>query len=249
MTAKSMRKMTELAVIPRTKAVGAGANRKYQAHVAPAEVLSGRALKQRLAECGFDGNVIKAGQALEAIEGFVVEELAAGRRLDFGLISFYPKLSGGLSAVDADPAADGLSVEGAVRALPALRDAIRKRVTGVNAVSKSSIRIFNVFDAETEKFDRIRVGRPVHVVGHDIEVSPDRADEGYHLEKRDGRWKHKPKFIASADVLTSEAGSADIVFRMPITPGKYTLVITTRSGASVDHEIKRIGHPVTVVEG
>lgn len=246
MTDKSTRRMTELAVVPRTRAAGAGANRKYQAHVTPTEVLSGRALKQRLAECGFDGNVIKAGQALEAIEGFVLEELAAGRRLDFGLISFYPKLSGGLSAVDADPVADGLSVEGAVRALPALRDALRKRVMGVNSVGKSPIRIFNVFDASTEKFDRIRVGCPVHVVGRDIDVSSDRADEGYHLEKRDGRWKHKPKFIAAAEVLASDSGSADIVFRTPITPGKYTLVVTTRSGASVDHEIKRIGHPVTV---
>jgi hypothetical protein len=39
-------------------------------------------------------------------ESFILDQLAKGFRLDFGLVSFYPRLSGGLSSRDADPEAD-----------------------------------------------------------------------------------------------------------------------------------------------
>ena len=49
--------------------------------------------------------------------------LAQGNRLDFGLVSFYPRLSGALSSRDIDPEQDGLFVRGAVKATRTLMNA------------------------------------------------------------------------------------------------------------------------------
>ena len=82
---------------------------KFQAILTPVDEIKGDELVNQLAQ--YSG--IKPGQAriqLTALEGFVLDMLAQGKRLDFGLVSFYPRLSGALSSRDADPSVDGLLV-------------------------------------------------------------------------------------------------------------------------------------------
>lgn len=43
-------------------------------------------------------------------------------------------------------------------------------------------------------------------------------------------------------------GMAEIVFKEPIAPGKYNLVVYTRGGNGPDYKVRHIGHPVTVIE-
>ena len=77
-------------------------------------------------------------------------------------------------------------------------------------------------------------------------VDTTKSDEGFWLEKRDGRRFHKPKVIQQAEVLESSPIIAKIVFRDPIPRGEYNLVVSTRCGDGRDYALRRIGHPVTV---
>ena len=70
-------------------------------------------LVEQLAQYGFDGQSARARYALMTIEAFIEKKLAEGYQLDLKLASFYPKLSGALSARDEDPETDGLYVQGA----------------------------------------------------------------------------------------------------------------------------------------
>ena len=58
------------------------------------------------------------------------------------------------------------------------------------------------------KVDEIEIGHVVSVVGHDIVIDPQSADEGYCLEKRNGRRFGKPKMIQKAEIFESATPSA-----------------------------------------
>ena len=103
-----------------------------------------------------------------------------------------------------------------------------------------------MYNKAADAYDVVTVGDTLSVCGHDIGVKTDRPDEGFWLEKRDGRLLHKPKPVARAELLSTSPSHADIVFREPIPRGKYNLVCVTRCGESIDYKPRRIGHPVRV---
>ena len=84
-------------------------------------------------------------------------------------ISFYPSLSAGLTARDG------------------YRQSMRSRIEPVNALAKRFIRIYNTLDTETGATDMIVPNHIISVSGHDIIVDTSKSDEGFWLEKRDGR--------------------------------------------------------------
>lgn len=231
---------------PRAKAFGIGNHRRFQVDLELKGTLSGDQLRDELAKFGYEGNTVQAARALMTIEAFIQAKLAEGWQLDFELASFYPLLSGGLTARDVDPETDGLYVQGAVRARRRLGDALKDQVEAINPLARRTVRLFNVFDRATEKFDVIVSGHELSVSGRDIAIEPTREDEGFWLEKRSGRWNKAPKQIMKAKVLRSDLTAADIVFPEAPVPGKYNLVVCTRCGDGPDYKVRRIGHPVTV---
>ena len=94
--------------------------------------------------------------------------------------------------------------------------------------------------------------RPLYAILPPVSVLPlqehlvSESDEGFWLEKRDGRRFHKPKVIQQAEVLESDPITAKIVFHDPIPRGEYNLIVSTRCGDGRDYAHRRIGHPITV---
>ena len=88
----------------------------FQAALEPVDVLAMDDIAERWASySGMPQGMAKSH--LIGFESFILDQLAMGYRLDFGLVSFYPRLSGGLSSRDADPETDGLFVRMAKNAL------------------------------------------------------------------------------------------------------------------------------------
>ena len=238
---------TKLKAIPRKAAVKSGKGRRFQVDLEPTNILSDDELFSELAKFGFSGEPFQAQMALLTIERFIEMKLAEGCQIDLGLVSFVPRLSGALSVRDADPESDGLYVQGTVTGRAKLRQAIRDKVEAVNVLAKKFIRIHNLFDETTQKFDEITAGHVLSIVGHDIAIDTTRPDEGFWLEKRSGHWNRKPRPVQKAELLETHTHDAKIVFRAPIPKGKYTLVVATRCGEGGDYKLRRTGHPVKAV--
>ena len=238
---------TKLKAIPRKAAVKSGKGRRFQVDLEPTNILSGDELFSELAKFGFSGEPFQAQMALLTIERFIEMKLAEGCQIDLGLVSFVPRLSGALSVRDADPESDGLYVQGTVTGRAKLRQAIRDKVEAVNVLAKKFIRIHNLFDETTRKFDEIAAGHTLSIIGQDIAIDTTRPDEGFWLEKRSGHWNRKPRPVQKAELLETHTHDAKIVFRAPIPKGKYTLVVATRCGEGGDYKLRRTGHPVAVV--
>ena len=238
---------TKLKAIPRQTAVKGGQARRFQVDLEPTNILSGDELFAELAKFGFSGEPFQAQMALLTIERFIEMKLAEGCQIDLGLVSFVPRLSGALSTRDADPESDGLYVQGTVTGRAKLRQAIRDKVEAVNVLAKKFIRIHNLFDETTRKFDEITAGHTLSIIGQDIAIDTARPDEGFWLEKRSGHWNRKPRPVQKAELLETHAHDAKIVFREPIPRGKYTLVVATRCGEGGDYKLRRTGHPVKAV--
>lgn len=241
------KKRTKMRAIPRKVAVKTGKTRRFQVELEPNGVLEGEELIEELAKYGYGNERVRAELAITILEGFVTEKLAEGYRIDMGLVSFVPRLSGALSTKDADPESDGLYVQGSVTARAKLRHAIRDKVEAVNPLSRRNIRIFNVYDKELAQFDEITSGHVLSVSGQDIFIDPTSPDEGVWLEKRSGHWHKGPKFIQRAEVLESRAADCKVVFHDPIPRGMYNIVIGTRCGDGRDYKLRRIGHPVRAI--
>lgn len=241
------KKRTQLQAIPRESAVQGGKARRFQVDLKPKGVLEGEDLTEALAKYGFGGETARARMALIMLEGFIVEKLSEGYRIDTDLVSFTPRLSSALSKRDADPESDGVYVQGSVSARGKLRHALREKVEAVNPLARRFLRIFNVFDQEAGRFDEIEAGHTLSLVGHDIMIDQTSPDEGVWLEKRSGHWNRKPKFIQRAELLESTPTGCKVVFREPIPRGKYNIVVATRCGDGLDYQLRRIGHPVTAV--
>lgn len=237
---------TELKIKVAAGSGNKGANRRFQANVEPNHVIEGENLIERLADYAFGGNKPTAANAVRGIEEFIIHELENGNRIDFSLATFYPRLSAALSARDADPAEDGITVRGAVKAKTRLVGAPREKVVAVNTAAKDVIRIFSTYNPKTKEFDVIRPYEPIRVTHQASYIIEGREDEGFILEKRTGKGGRKPKFIAKAEIIGEDRGFPLIVFKEDIPRGKYNLVVLTRSGKSTDYALRRIGHPVSI---
>ena len=238
---------TTLKAIARKAAVKSGKSRRFQVDLEPKGVLAGEELIAELAKYGFSNIPIKAETALLTIEKFIEEKLTEGYQIDLSLVSFVPRLSGALSTRDADPETDGLYVQGTVTGRAKLRNALKDKVEAVNVLAKKFIRIHNLFDMVSKRFDEITADHTLSIVGHDIAIDPNCPDEGFWIEKRSGHWNRRPRPVQKAEIIESHAHDAKIVFREPILRGKYTLVVCTRCGEGKDYKLRRIGHPVTAI--
>lgn len=236
---------TKLKVIPRNVAATEKPGHRFQASFELRGKLSGDELIAKFAAFSRYSE-LEATYAVKALEDFIKQSVAEGWQVDLGLASFYPALSAALTARDVDPESDGVYAQGAVKARDAYRQSMRKRIEPVNALARRFIRIYNTLDLETQVKDEIVPGHVISVSGHDIAVDVSKPEEGFWLEKRDGRRAHKAKFVQRAIVLESDAIIARIRFDDSIPRGEYNLVVATRCGDGRDYSLRRVGHPVYV---
>jgi len=223
----------EIQVVTRENGMGEGESRVFQAKIVPNGTLAGKDLVKRFAERA-DIHPMRAKTAIDLLEGFILDQLAEGNRLDFGLVTFYPRLSEGLSTRDADPESEGVYVRGAVKARTTLVDALRKKLEPVNRLSNVRPRLFGVCDAETKEPGVVSADRVLEITGRDIPIDTSRADEGVWLASR------TTDRVVVAEVLESTPQSAKCVFRNVPEGGKrYRLVVGTRCGKDASFKVRR----------
>lgn len=225
----------------RVRAVGKPTQGMFKGEVVPNEWLSSvDAIAEKWAQRSFLQPAAAKG-LIVSLEGFIADELAWGTRLDFDLVSFYPRLSGGLSSRNADPESDGLRVRGAVKARRLLVNAPSKKLAAVNELPSVRIRLYDVIDTETGKADVISVGHRLLMHGDTIPINPEKPDEGIWLEKR-----RKGK-VATAEIVKSDRTEAVFVFHDAVPKGKYFVVIGSRCGKGDEFRVVRARYEVKVV--
>ncbi len=232
-------KRRQLKVKPRATTVGG----KFQADLEPVDTLAGKDLIQRWAE-SVGLTPILAKTMLTGLEGFILQELAQGRRLDFNLVSFYPRLSGALSSRDSDPEADGLFVRGAVKARRALVYGLKRSLEAENGLAVTRPRISNVFDKTANKHDVLAAGHELSAVGREFQIDLSHEDEGIWLEKET---RKGTVTIARARVLKSSHINTEFIFDGPIPPGKYFVTICSRCGRGLEYRVIRCRREVTAL--
>jgi hypothetical protein len=203
----------------------------FQAALKPVDVLTMDDIADRWATYSGQPHGM-AKSHLMGLESFILDQLVKGYRLDFGLVSFYPRLSGGLSSRDADPESDGLFVRGAVKARRALVNGLKRQLVAENACKTTRVRIYSVFDREIGRGGIVTPGHTLTITGSDIPIDPARDDEGVWLEKRLHKTARKRSYVkvARGRVVKSDMALAEVVFDEPIDKGTYHLTIYTRCG-------------------
>ena len=232
-------KRRQLKVKPRATTVSG----KFQADLEPADTVAGQELIQCWAE-SVGLTPIMAKTMLTGLEGFVLQELAQGRRLDFNLVSFYPRLSGALSSRDSDPESDGLFVRGAVKARRALVYGLKRSLEAENGLAVARPRIANILDKTVNRFDVLAAGHELSAVGREFLIDLSREDEGVWLDKETRKGTIK---IARARVLKSSHINTEFIFDDPIPRGKYFVTICSRCGRSLDYRVIRCRREVTAL--
>ena len=219
----------------------------FQAALKPVDVLTMDDIAGRWASySGQQPGMAKSH--LIGFESFILDQLANGYRLDFGLVSFYPRLSGGLSSRNADPESDGLFVRGAVKARRALINGLKRQLVAENACTASHVRIYTVFDREIGRFGVVTPGHTITITGAEIPINPKRDDEGVWLEKRLHNKARQRSYIqvVRGRVHKSDLTSAEVVFDAPIEKGNYLLTLYTRSGHGTDFKVVHCRSEVSV---
>ena len=235
-----MNKRTKItAVTRRNDAAG-----KFQTNLTPVTTLSGKDLVERWAVYSRLNSAV-AEATLTLLEGFILSELAEGKKLDFNLVSFYPRLSGALSKRDSSPEAEGLYVRGAVKARRSLMNGLKDKLEAVNDLSPVHSRIFNVFDKTRNRFDVLAAGDILSVSGFDIQVDAKKKDEGVWLERR----THKGYVqVAKGRIVSSSPDILETVFDDPIEIGKYVIALYTRCGHGANYRVVRISRKIRAVD-
>ena len=210
----------------------------FQAALKPIDVLTMDDIAERWASYSGQARGM-AKSHLIGFESFILDQLAKGYRMDFGLVSFYPRLSGGLSSRDADPESDGLFVRGAVKARRALVNGLKRRLVAENAEKTTRVRIYSVFDRVIDRGGIVTPGHTISIAGNDIPIDPSREDEGVWLEKRLHKSDRHRTYvkIAHGRVVKSDIALAEVVFDEPIPRGTYLLTLYTRSGRGTDYQV------------
>ena len=210
----------------------------FQAALSPVDILTMDDIAERWA--AYSGQPQGMAKShLVGFESFILDQLAKGYRLDFGLVSFYPRLSGGLTSRDADPESEGLFVRGAVKARRALVNGLKRRLVAENAQTTSHVRIYNVFERETGRYGTVTPGNVISISGNGIVIDATRDDEGVWLEKRlhDGSRHHSYAKVMRGRIVKSDIALAEVVFDEPVPKGKYLLTLYTRSGRGTDFKL------------
>ena len=226
-----MERRQGIKAVARSTAIGG----TFQASLKPVDVLTMEDIAERWASYSGQPQGMAKSQLI-GLESFILDQLAKGYRLDFGLVSFYPRLSGGLTSRDADPEADGLFVRGAVKARRALVNGLKRRLVAENAQTTSRVRIYSVFDRETSRYGTVTPGHVLSISGNDIIIDPARDDEGIWLEKRlhASSRHHSYVKVARGRILKCDAALAEVVFDEAVPKGTYLLTLYTRCGRGTD---------------
>ena len=181
-----------------------------------------------------------ARSMIESLEGYILDELRQGNQLNFGIVSFYPRLSGNLPKRDSNPVAEGLYVRGAVKARRKLMAGLRGDLVAVNTISSVRAVITGVYYEGATRHKPILAGAEIVVAGDTIPVVAGREDEGVWLEsKRHGK-------VAKGRVLESTPTAMRVVFDELPASGKYFLVVATRCGRDISLSPVRCRTEVTV---
>lgn len=225
----------------------------FQADIIPALTYEGEELYQKLAEFMQLANSSQAEQIVGGMENFIKSELKKGNRLDFGLVSFFPRLSSALPTRDADPAQEGIFARGAVKARKALSASLEEDVVVENPQAVDALRIVGAVDNEDGNFpyDGFRLHHEVGILNHALRITidPSHEDEKIWLEKPIKRRHQERVPLAYAQYLGTKDGwklrckFADDAVR----PGKYTLCVSTRAGKGLDYRLRIVRHPVKVL--
>ena len=227
-----------MAVTRRNDAAG-----KFQADLTPVETLSGKRLVERWSAYSRLNSAV-AEATLTMLEGFVLAELAEGKKLDFNLVSFYPRLSGALSNRDSSPAAEGLYVRGAVKARRPLMNGLKDKLEAVNDLSTVHSRIFNVLDKTRNRFEVLAAGDILSVSGFDISVDAAKEDEGVWLERRTHNGYVQ---VAKGRIVSSSPDILEVVFDDPIAIGKYVIAVYTRCGHDDNYRVVRVSRKIRAI--
>ena len=216
---------------------------KFQTNLTPVTTLSDKELVERWAAYSRLNSAV-AEATLTMLEGFILAKLSEGKKLDFNLVSFYPRLSGALSNRDSSPEAEGLYVRGAVKARRPLMNGLKDKLEAVNDLSTVHSRIFNVFDKTRKRFDVLAAGDILSVSGVDIQVDATKKDEGVWLERR----THKGYVqVAKGRIVSSSHDILETVFDDPIAIGKYVIALYTRCGHGNNYRVVRVSHKIRAV--
>lgn len=218
------------------------ASGKFQADLEPTETLDLDGFAEWWAERAY-AKPFEIKRAVELVEGGVLAALKEGCKVSLGLATFYPRLSGALSARDADPETEGLFVRGAVKARTALTHAAERQLKAVNSLSRARASLYGVMDAQTHEANAILAGREYRGAGAFIHIVKGREDEGIWLEKKSKRGMQKR---ARARILKSSEWEVDFVFDETPPSGKYFLVVQARAGLSTDFKPVRARCEVVV---
>lgn len=215
---------------------------KFQAEIETVGVLGIADIAERWTE----GMALKPGMAkalIGSLEDCILDALSDGYQLNFGLVSFYPRLSSALPSRDSDPESEDLFVRGAVKARKPLVNGLKGRLDAVNSLSSSRPRIFSVFDRDTERFDVIAAGHTLTVSGRDIQIDVSDPEEGVWIEKRT---KHGYERVSKARLLRSDCGMAEFILDDELPPRKYLVAIATRSGKGKNYKVVTCRHEVVI---
>jgi len=234
-----MQTRTKIKVVTRKK----DAAGKFQTNLTPNATLKGRELIERWA--AFSRlNDSQAETTLVLLKGFILDELAKGNKLDFDLVSFYPRLSSALSSRDSSPDAEGLFVRGAVKARRPLVNGPKDKLEAVNGLTTVQSHIYNVFDKTAKRFDVLATGHVLSVAGSEIPVDATKEDEGVWLERR----MHKGHVrVAKGRIVSYALDITDVVFDQEIAPGMYVLAFYTRCGRGDGYRVVRVSRKIRAV--
>ena len=214
---------------------------KFQSEVETAGVLGVAEIAERWAE----SMALKPGMAktmIGSLEECILDALSDGYQLNFGLVSFYPRLSGALPSRDADPETEGLFVRGAVKARRPLLNGLKDSIDAVNSYSTVRPRLFSVYDKDAERFDRISEGHILSASGRDIQMDPQDPEEGVWIERRTKRG-YEP--VMKAKILNSDHGRVEFTYDFSLPPRKYLIAVHTRCGRGKDHKVVVCRHEVS----
>lgn len=245
---KRQRQTVKLSV--RAKSAGSG-EQSFQADVVPNAVYEGRELHERFADfLGLGAkDVHQAKTRIEELENFILRELEQGNRLDFGLVSFYPRLSAALPTRDSDPEDAGLHLRGAVKSRRSLSASLDEYLSAENPTATVSIRIYSVMaeDSPHCRMDEIPIGTVCGAVCHDVVIDPNRPDEGIWLEKPVKRRNQTHEVLARCEYLGVRNGLIRFRLNETVPPGRYMLSIGTRAGMGPAYRLRVARHQVRVV--
>lgn len=219
----------------------------FQAEVVPHNTYEGTELYARLSDfLGYGKDGYRARSLVQNVEAFIRQELEQGNRLDFGLVSFFPKLSAALPTQDADPDEAGLFVRGGVKARKALSASMADHLLAKNPEAGDPIWISSIYNETLDTYDLVAERCVLSVAARYVTVDPSRPDEGIWLEKQIKRRRQKHIPLVHAEIIEAKDDQIRCRFAEVPSPGKYNFVVGTRGTNGPDYKLRFVRHVVRV---